>query len=322
MQVGKLRQVAVTGIGLMGFTTLVVSVCAMVALASTAQALQYGLPPWLICANNKEAAEVAAPHMPLEPANGATVSAGTPIVFSGESNRALTFNVASSQGLLASPDIDSGTGSQSGAFYKFISTQAAATPRTIYWTASFTFTPEDCESPSTFTTPVRTLIVAPTEAELAATKSQQEGAAAKQKLEEEAAAKKKQEETAAAGSVLLNSVAIVVKNGRAATVKLTCSDVATCVGKLTLTASATAGKGRTRHVKAESIGIASFSIAAGEGAMVQLPLDKTGRALMGAAHGHLSATLTIIRISPLPDKTQTQRVRLEQQKATKAKGAK
>jgi hypothetical protein len=320
MRARTLRQVAVTGIGLMGSATLVVSVCAMMALASPAQALQYGGSPWLICANNKEAAEVAARNIPLEPASGATVPAGTPVAFSGESNRALTFNVASSQALLSSPDIDSGTGSQSGSFYKFASTKAAATPRTIYWTASWTFTPEDCESPSTFTTPVRTLIVAPTEAELAATKRQQEEAAAKQKLQEEAAAKKKQEETAATGSVLLNSVSIDVKSGRAAAVKLTCSDVATCVGKVALTASASGGKGKTRHARTESIGIASFSIAAGEGATVQVPLDKTGRALMGAAHGHLSATLTIIRTSFLPNKTQTQRVRLELQKVAKVKG--
>lgn len=316
MQTGVFRKPARRGICA---ATFVVSACAVVVLASPAQALEYGVAPWLVCLNNTQDAEVVARYMPLEPANGATVPAGTPVAFSGESNRALTFNVASSQGLLSSPDIDSGTGPQSGPFYKFTSAKAAATPRTIYWTASFTFTPEDCESPSTFTTPVRTLIIAPTEAELAATKRQQEEEATKQKLEEEATAKKKQEETAAAGSVLLDSVTIV-KDGRAASVKLTCSDVATCVGKLTLTASGTSGKGKKRHANTESIGLAGFSIAAGETAAVQVPLDKTGRALMGAAHGQLSATLTIIRTSPLPNKTQTQRIRLDQPKATKARG--
>jgi hypothetical protein len=49
MQARMLRQAAVTGIGL-GPATLVVSVCAMMALASPAQALQYGAPSWLICA--------------------------------------------------------------------------------------------------------------------------------------------------------------------------------------------------------------------------------------------------------------------------------
>jgi hypothetical protein len=47
MQARMLRQAAVTGIGLMGPATLVLSACAMMALASPAQALQYGAPSWL-----------------------------------------------------------------------------------------------------------------------------------------------------------------------------------------------------------------------------------------------------------------------------------
>jgi hypothetical protein len=279
-------------------------------VASPAHALNYGFSPWLICANNKEAAEVGARNMPLEPANGATVPVGTPVIFSGESNYVLTFSVASSPALLSSPDVDGGTGLQSGAFYKFTSTKASATPRTIYWTASFTFTPGECESPSTFTTPVRTLVVAPTEAELAATKRHQEEEAAKKKLEEVAAAKKREEETAAVGSVLLDGLTIDVENSRAV-VKLTCSDVATCTGKLTLTASATAGKGKARPARTESIGTANFSIAADAGATVKVTLDKTGRALLSAAHGHLNATLTILRASPPPNETRSQHVRLD-----------
>jgi hypothetical protein len=138
----------------------------MTVTAVSAQALEYGEAPWLACLNNKEAAEVGARNTPLEPANDATVSAGTPVIFSAESllHNAPTFNVASSEPLLSSPDIDSGPGSQSGSFYRFTSSKATATPRTIYWTASFTFTPGECEAPSTFTTPVHTLIVAPASA--------------------------------------------------------------------------------------------------------------------------------------------------------------
>ncbi|HTC73510.1 MAG TPA: hypothetical protein VK655_11525 [Solirubrobacteraceae bacterium] len=292
--------------------TLVVSTCAMAALASPVLALTEGFSPWLVCDNNKGSAEVLAREMGLEPANDATVPAGTPVTFSGESNRPLMFNVASSTALLTSPDIDSGTGSQSGAFYRFTSTKATATLRTIYWTASFTFTPGDCESPSTFTTPVHTLIVAPTAAELAAAKArQEEEEAAKKELEEEATAKKKEEEAAAAGSVVLDGLTIEVENRREATVQLTCSDVATCAGKLTLTASATAGKGKARHAKTESVGTASFSIAAGTRAIVKITLDNTGRSLLSAAHGHLNAALTILRTSPPPNKTQSQHVHLD-----------
>jgi hypothetical protein len=163
----------------------------------------------------------------------------------------LTFSVASSQALLSSPDIDVGMGTRSGAFDRFTSAKAAAAPRTIYWTASFTLTPEDCESPSTFTTPVHTLVVVPSEMELAAAKRLQEEEAAKKKLEEEAAAKKKEAEIAATGGVVLDGLILEIQGS------------------------------------------------------------------------HLSATLTIIRTtSPLPDKTQTQRVRLEQHRAAKAKGGK
>jgi hypothetical protein len=58
--------------------TLVVSTCAMAALASPALAFTEGFAPWLVCANNKEGAEVVAREMGPEPANGATVTAGTP----------------------------------------------------------------------------------------------------------------------------------------------------------------------------------------------------------------------------------------------------
>jgi hypothetical protein len=295
--------------------TIGISVGALAGSASQAHALTYGFEPWVICANNKQAAEVDTRNMPLEPANGATVQAGTAVTFSGESSYALTFDLASSSALLASPDVDSGTGSQSGSFFRFTSTNATVVPRTIYWTASFTFTPGECEGPSTFTTPVRTLIVAPNEAELAATKKQVEEAAAKKTLEEEAAAKKKEEEVAAAGSVVLDSHTVSVESSRDAQVKLTCSDVATCAGKLTLTTSVISGNGKATHAKVESIGTGSFSIMAGKGATVDLALNKAGRELLSAAHGHLSVSLTIVRISPLPSKAQTELVRLEQQKA-------
>lgn len=162
-----------------------------------------------------------------------------------------------------------------------------------------------------------TLIVGPSEAELAAAKSKQEEEAKKTKRQQEQEAKKRAGEEAAVGSVLLDGSTIGVKSGREAAVKLTCSDIQTCAGELTLTTNA--GKGKTRHAKTGSIGTAGFSIAPRGKVTVEVPLDKTARALLAAAHGRLGATLTIVRITPLPHKTQTQRVRLEQQKAVKAK---
>jgi hypothetical protein len=302
--------------------TVVVLACAIAVLASPAHTLASEPPPWLICAGSEIADEAAAHAMPLEPADGATVPAGTPITLSAETNTVLMFSVASSQALLSSPDIDSGTGSQSGVFYRFTSTKATATPRTIYWTASFTLTLHDCESPSTFTTPVHTLVVVPSEAELGAAKKRQDEATAKKKLEEETAAKEREEAAAAAGSVVLDGLTVEVRSSQnEALVKLTCSDVATCTGKLRLTVTTTAGKGRARHAKTEGIGQASFSITAGEEATIKLALDKTGRALLMAAHGHLDAILTIARTAPLPNKTQTQRVLVEQHPAARQKGS-
>lgn len=278
------------------------------------------IPPWYYCFNNTRAAEASARDTLVSPLNGATVPAGTTVRFSGESNYPLTFSVASSPALLSSPDIDSGLGSlgTGTSLYTFPSIKAAATPRTIYWEASSTFTPGDCEGPSTFTTPVYTLTVLPpppTEAEVAARKQREQE-------EEEVSAKKKREEeeatAAGSGSVSLDGVPIDVQSTHNAAVKLTCAGTATCSGKVTLHARGTAGKSRKRHTQTETIGTATFSITAGDTATINLTLNETGRALLSAAHGHLSATLTIIKTSPEPSTTQIQDVHLEQQKATHA----
>jgi hypothetical protein len=138
--------------------------------------------PWLECANEKISEETLARLTPLSgPANGAAVLAGTPLTLSGESSYALTFSVSSLPALLSSPDIDSGPGLlQPGTHsYTFTSTKAAATPRTIYWAASFTVTLKGCEGPSTFMTPVRTLTVysPPPTGQETAPKEHQEGSA-------------------------------------------------------------------------------------------------------------------------------------------------
>lgn len=292
--------------------------CSMTVLASSAVAYEIGKPsPSLICLTAKHAAEVGVEHLALEPANGATVPAGTSVVFSAEPllKNAPTFSIASSSALLSSPDIDSGMGSQSGAFFRFTSTKATATPRTIYWTASFTFTPDECESQATFTTPVRTLVVTPSEAELAAAKRQQEETAAKKKQEEEAAAKKKEEEVAAAGIVVLDGLTINVQKGREAMVGLTCADVATCAGKLTLTAKIAFKKHNKTKTKTQTVGTATFSIPPGKTATIEVTLKAGARALLGSGHARLNASLTILKSSPAPSQTQTEKVQLVQQKA-------
>ncbi len=133
-------------------------------LAPAAQGIEMGIPPALECMYSKMGAEAVAKSSMLSASYSGNVPAGTIETFSGESKYALTFSVASSPALLSSPDIDSGPGSlQPGtSVYSFTSPKAAAAPRTIYWAASFTLTPEGCEGPSTFLTPVQTLTVVST----------------------------------------------------------------------------------------------------------------------------------------------------------------
>lgn len=283
-----------------------------------ADAYTMEISPESICAEAERTAEDVAMSMALSPANGTSVPAGEPVTFSGRSTHVLTFDIASSEALLSSPDVDSGLGSQSGALYEFTSTKATVVPRTIYWTASFTETPEKCESPSTFTTSVHTLIVTESEAELAAAK-QQEEAATKKKSEQEVAkakreaeeATKKEEEAAAAGTVKLDDNLIGVTLRRFASIKLTCSDIEMCRGELALyVPGSLKKKGKARH----TIGLARFSIAAGKTETIEFTLDKRATELLRTARGGLRATLAIRRTSPLPAKAQIEDVRLDQAK--------
>lgn len=318
MHAGTVHKKTMRGASHLGLAAIVASVCLTAMSSGSAQASEPH--SGLACLLSKEAIEVVLPKLLVEPSNGATVPTGMPAVLSTEflTSSTPTFSVASSPTLLSNPDIDSGTGVQSDSFFRFSSTRATATPRTIYWTASFTLIPGGCETPSTFTTAVQTLIVVPSEAEIVAVKRNQEQEAIQKKLEEEAAAKKLEAEVAAAGIVVLNDPAVNVERGRDVAVSLTCADVAPCTGTLTLTVSPT-GKGRAHHAATQTIGTTGFSIGATKDTAIKLPLNKTGRALLSAAHGHLSATLTILKATPLPSNTQKQHIHLTLQRATAKK---
>ena len=129
---------------------------------SSATAFTYGGSPWEACNLATGAAEAVAKHMEQTPAEAATVDLEVPVTFSSGAlgGAAPTFEIASSPTLISTPDIDHGTGSaQAPGTYSFTSTRATSVARTIYWVASYTFAPEDCEHPVTFTTPVRALTV-------------------------------------------------------------------------------------------------------------------------------------------------------------------
>ncbi len=157
--------------------------------------------------------------------------------------------------------------------------------------------------------------------EAAATKEQEEAKARAAALfaNEEATRKHRQEEEAAAakdtGGVTLADTGITVQSDGMALVKLTCLGIASCHGKLTLSAeiaSKAKGKKPTRTV---SIGTASFSIPGDETKTVNVGLDATGLALLGVDHGRCSASLALLELAPGPENTRTTAVHLAQEKA-------
>lgn len=152
-------------------SALGVLACAMAVTATSSHA--YVENTYVECFNNVES-NLAVLRNSMTPPDGATVQAGTPVIFSGPSEAPLTFAVASSRSLLANPDIDNGLGSAQpptppaqSTIYTFVSTKATATPRTVYWTASFSdagFSGCESQSPTTHTTAVRQLTVLPSAA--------------------------------------------------------------------------------------------------------------------------------------------------------------
>jgi hypothetical protein len=127
--------------------------------------------------------------------------------------------------------------------------------------------------------------------------------------------------TPTTGGVSLDSSTITVQSNGTALVKLDCLGVASCQGKLTLTAKVAAkakgrskGDGKKGSVRAVSIGSAGFSIAGDETKTVKIALNAAGRGLLSADHGRCSASLALLELAPGPVNTQTKAVRLVQDK--------
>lgn len=147
---------------------------------------------------------------------------------------------------------------------------------------------------------------------------------AKEQAEREAAAKAKQQSAAAPSnppitapsSVSLASTAITVQSGHVSQIHLECLGAASCNGKLTLSAKiATKAKGAKKHSRTLAIGTANFSIPGDETETVKLDINATGRVLLSADHGRLSASLAILELAPSPESTVTKAVQLIQQLA-------
>ncbi len=148
--------------------------------------------------------------------------------------------------------------------------------------------------------------------------------AVKAQAEREAAAKASQPSAptpstpsiTAPSSVSLASTGITVQGGRVSLVQLECLGAASCNGKLTLSAKIAAkAKGAKKRSHMVAIGTADFSISGDETTTVKLDISATGRALLGADHGRLRASLAILELAPSPDSTLTKTVQLIQQQS-------
>jgi PKD repeat protein len=115
--------------------------------------------------------------------------------------------------------------------------------------------------------------------------------------------------TTPTATIALAGSAISINPKGAGAIKLSCAGTASCSGTLTIVAK-TPGK----HGHSVKIGHASFSIAAGATKSVAVKLSATGRSLLNAGHGHLSAGLTIDKSAPAPESKLTRAVRLSQKR--------
>ncbi len=117
------------------------------------------------------------------------------------------------------------------------------------------------------------------------------------------------ETRAASCRTALASLTVAVWSEGTAAVKLGWIETGTdtCSGKLMLRAKV---KDRNQRPKTMLIGTGGFSLPVEGTKIVRLKLDSVGRALLSAAHGRLSASLSIVRLFPGPSAAQTEAVQL------------
>jgi hypothetical protein len=107
--------------------------------------------------------------------------------------------------------------------------------------------------------------------------------------------------------VSLLSARIAVQAHARALVRLKALGSGSCRGRLTLKVKLESAKRRSRS---KTIAAGSFSLVAGKVASVKLALNASGRALLRAGHGHLTASLVVLKSAPTPTQARTAKVRL------------
>jgi hypothetical protein len=115
------------------------------------------------CSAEKTLLPFVAEYTPLSPAEKAQAPQDSAVTFTfgaGLEATTLRFEAASSQSLLSTPDIDSGTATAQPGKFTFTSTKVTAKAGTLYWAFSFTHALKACGGElATYTTPVRKLEV-------------------------------------------------------------------------------------------------------------------------------------------------------------------
>ncbi|MHB8235350.1 MAG: S1 family peptidase [Solirubrobacteraceae bacterium] len=109
----------------------------------------------------------------------------------------------------------------------------------------------------------------------------------------------------------LRATSVSVSKSGAALVKLACTGLGQCSGRLSLTVRRTFVKHGRRSVRVVSLAsTTSFSLAQGRTYSVRLWLTPQGRALLASGHGHLTARLTLVQLRPPPTLRKTSTVHL------------
>jgi FG-GAP repeat/IPT/TIG domain len=114
--------------------------------------------------------------------------------------------------------------------------------------------------------------------------------------------------------VSLHSKKIPVQPSKRALLTLVGTGTGKCAGKLRLRVKI---KHAHKRSTLKTIGTAVFSISAHRTLLVRVKLNPAGRALLKAGHGHLNASLLLVKSLPVPVKARTASVKLTQQKPRK-----
>ena len=124
----------------------------------------------------------------------------------------------------------------------------------------------------------------------------------------------------AKGQLSLGGSNLTVQSNGSVLVKLHCGGSTSCRGKITLLVKRTTAVKHKRRSSTVSVGTASFTISGGHSATVKIKLSSLGRGLLGAAHGRLSAKLSLVGVDEtLPLSGQITSVHLLEQRVRSGK---